>query len=441
MGLILGKGRLPAVGGGNLLHQMQAQNVRRVLPCHAGLQGRQHSRRIPRPVIRDRDDEMAAGAVCRQCDGAAPGIVPGGILQQVVQRPRQQRGIGTQQRLPGVLPQREHKAGVRRQFAVAEIRRRLTQQRPRLYLRQPQRLGIVLQLAGQIQVFHKGFDFLCLCLNLFCGFVRLQPLGIPHNERQRRADVVAHPGHPVCAGGIPPGQRLILAAQQFSRAVQRPGQFRQHPLRLHRHGLSLRQRVQSLPNTAQAAPEAPQQQTAYQQRRRQHESCRLHRAAHRYHHRIRCAVKAVPPDAPLCLGQHHQTVVIAPHKHRIPVQIPAGKPRHFPDGVGPVQFIRQTALPNHATLLIQLHSPFVAVQPFLRRVGGIQRESAPRPAQRLGHLPHLMAGIGIVFGLVQAHPHQHRQGNDHQRQSHPHRRQQTARRQFTQCFHGCTSRR
>ena len=71
MGLIPGEGRLPAVGGNDLLHQMQAQNVRRVLPCHAGLQGRQHSRRISRPVIRDRDDEMTAVAVGCQRDGTA----------------------------------------------------------------------------------------------------------------------------------------------------------------------------------------------------------------------------------------------------------------------------------------------------------------------------------------------------------------------------------
>ena len=103
--LVLGKGRLTAVGSDDLLHQMQAQNMRCVLPRLAGLQRRQHGRRVACPVIRDRDDELAAGAVGFQCDGAASGIVPGSILQQILQRPRQQRGIGAQQRLPGFLLQ------------------------------------------------------------------------------------------------------------------------------------------------------------------------------------------------------------------------------------------------------------------------------------------------------------------------------------------------
>ena len=71
MGLIPGEGRLPAVGGNNLLHQMQAQNVRCVLPRLCCLQRRQNGSRVACPIIRDRDDEMTAVAVGCQCDGAA----------------------------------------------------------------------------------------------------------------------------------------------------------------------------------------------------------------------------------------------------------------------------------------------------------------------------------------------------------------------------------
>ena len=73
--------------GGNLFHDMQAENVRGVGQGLRRMQRGEHVGRITRAVILNPDAEKAAGNVGLQPDLNRLRIVPDTVAQQIIQQP------------------------------------------------------------------------------------------------------------------------------------------------------------------------------------------------------------------------------------------------------------------------------------------------------------------------------------------------------------------
>ena len=86
MGAILAEYSLSSVGGRDLLHDMQPQNVRGVFDGLRGVQCRKDGGRIARTVIRDGQAERAAHDLGADADSDRRFVVADAVVQQIFQQ-------------------------------------------------------------------------------------------------------------------------------------------------------------------------------------------------------------------------------------------------------------------------------------------------------------------------------------------------------------------
>ena len=88
-------------------------------------------------------------------------------------------------------------------------------------------------------------------------FVLLQLFAPAQDQRERGADIMADARDPISAGGVPPGDDLVAAAQLFAGLVQFFGQFPGKAGGGQLHGTALGQRVQPVGHSLQVPRAAP----------------------------------------------------------------------------------------------------------------------------------------------------------------------------------------
>ena len=362
-------------------------------------------------------------------DAATAGVVAGSVVQQVFQRAAQQRGVAVQYRGVGALAQFQFHLALTGCATVAEISHAAPQQRPGAAGRTAQRLGVVLQLAGQVQVLHQRLDAQALAVDAACllalgggqGIVGGKLLGIAGDQRQRRADVVGNAGDPVGAGGVPPGDQLALALQPAAGLVEPAGQLGGHALFRQADRFALGQLFHTLGHRFQLPAAPPAQPQAEQHHHRQ--VCQQDPAQVPDNAVHQLLVDDVPafPLAAAGGGGHQQAAAGAPAAHRVIVQVPSLKARHVPRGIMAIQLRRQPPLPDDVSVRVQQHGPLPPLQQLPPRI--VQRRRAGLvKGEMVGQLHNIAAVRGSLRVAQRQRAEQrkvHRQHqNDDQRRRH-----------------------
>ncbi len=266
------------------------------------------------------------------------------------------------------------------------------QKRPGLRWPAAQRLGAVLQLAGQVQILNQAAHFFALgadaarFLSGCCGQggLPLQLFRPAQDQCQRGADIMADPGDPLGSGGIPPGNDLIAAAQLLAGFVQllasspaKPaaGRLTVPPcakvsspaVTVCRLLLPRQLKTGSTPAPPAGAPPwwaeclCPALLSFFA-------SCRCYTSSrfHRFRH-------------------NKQPVIRRPALHGVIGQVPVGEHGNFRCCVPVIQLLRQVLLPDDIAIIVQHHGPGIALHPFRR---GMFPSSICRPFRFvLGHQP------------------------------------------------------
>lgn len=222
-----------AVGVYDLLHHMQAQNMRGVLPFRFAVQHGQHALRVAGAVILYGQVQRCFVGIRVESQRDRPRIMAHGVLQHIFQRTGQQSGISVQDGGFYCRGNAAIQCAAGGQGVLTKSRHHPAQKRPRLGGPAAQGLGAVLQLAGQVQVLNQAADFFALgadaarFLSGCCGQggLPLQLFRPAQDQCQRSADIMADPGDPLGSGGIPPGNDLIAAAQLLAGFVQLLGKL------------------------------------------------------------------------------------------------------------------------------------------------------------------------------------------------------------------------
>lgn len=113
---VLHKLHTAAVGLGDLLDNVQAQDVGRIRPCFTGLQGVQHRCRVARAIVGHRQFQRVFAQGRRQHDMHAGGVVACSVVQEIFHRAAQQGGIGVQHSLVSIGWQFHRYVAARRQL-------------------------------------------------------------------------------------------------------------------------------------------------------------------------------------------------------------------------------------------------------------------------------------------------------------------------------------
>ena len=158
---VIAEGCLSTMGFNDLLHQMQSQNVGRVGVGTGVAKVSQHCFRVASAVVPDFHHKLSVYNFCRYPDVAAGGIVPDAVVQEVVYGSCQQFFVCFQRCLSCRFPDGEVNA-VGFFQRIAEIRHTPAEPGTHLNGGFAQRLGVVLQLEGQIQVLNEGLYFFAL---------------------------------------------------------------------------------------------------------------------------------------------------------------------------------------------------------------------------------------------------------------------------------------
>ena len=160
-------------------------------------------------------------------------IVADSVVQKVFDGPQQQGFVRLHHRVFCRLGQFQFKGAVTCGGAFVKFGSTPAQERADRHSLAAQRLCAVLQLAGQVQIADERPYLLALGADARgflpgCGrqgLILLQLLAPAQDQRQRRADVMADACDPIGAGGVPPGDDLIAAAQLLAGLVQLFGQL------------------------------------------------------------------------------------------------------------------------------------------------------------------------------------------------------------------------
>lgn len=233
VGVPVDKLHAAAVGVYDLLHHMQAQNMRGVLPFRFAVQHGQHALRVAGAVILYGQVQRCFVGIRVESQRDRPRIMAHGVLQHIFQRTGQQSGISVQDGGFYCRGNAAIQCAAGGQGVLTKSRHHPAQKRPRLGGPAAQGLGAVLQLAGQVQVLNQAADFFALgadaarFLSGCCGQggIPLQLFRPAQDQCQRSADIMADPGDPLGSGGIPPGNDLIAAAQLLAGFVQLLGKL------------------------------------------------------------------------------------------------------------------------------------------------------------------------------------------------------------------------
>ena len=369
------------MGGGDLGYDVQAQNMRprrvwRGILGSLGVKGGQHGKRVARTVVVHRDCQPALGRVGADRNRTAAGVVPRAVAEQVRHCAADQRRIDVDD--GGLGGRGGGKADLAAGVAVDKIDDRAAQQRAGRRGGAAQRLRAVLQLTCQVQILDQPADHLPLRLDrpghaALCGakgIIRLEPLGIAEDQRKRGADIVADAGHPLGAGGVPPGDRLALAAQVGAGAVQLAGQRGGGPGFGQLHRAAFGQLLQTVFHPAQPAVHRPGQQRAGNHN--QHKVQRQHRP-HRAEQRLvdlGIHIEIVPVHAARRPAEHKNAILGQVAHDRVIVKIPPRERDNLARRVGMVERFGQVVAVDDVAVVIQHHRPGKAAEPLGRCVCG-----------------------------------------------------------------------
>ena len=207
--------------------------MRGILPCFASLQYGQHGGRVALAVVGHLDGQHAVRRIRADGDMHGGCIVADSIVQKVFDGPQQQGFVRLHHRVFCRLGQFQFKGAVTCGGAFVKFGSTPAQERADRHSLAAQRLCAVLQLAGQVQIADERPYLLALGADARgflpgCGrqgLILLQLLAPAQDQRQRRADVMADTCDPIGAGGVPPGDDLIAAAQLLAGLVQLFGQL------------------------------------------------------------------------------------------------------------------------------------------------------------------------------------------------------------------------
>lgn len=207
--------------------------MRGILPCFASLQYGQHGGRVALAVVGHLDGQHAVRRIRPDGDMHGDCIVADSVVQKVFDGPQQQGFVRLHHRVFCRLGQFQFKGAVTCGGAFVKFGSTPAQERADRHSLAAQRLCAVLQLAGQVQIADERPYLLALGADArgFLpgygrqGLILLQLLAPAQDQRQRRADVMADTCDPIGAGGVPPGDDLIAAAQLLAGLVQLFGQL------------------------------------------------------------------------------------------------------------------------------------------------------------------------------------------------------------------------
>ena len=207
--------------------------MRGILPCFASLQYGQHGGRVALAIVGHLDGQHAVRRIRPDGDMHGDCIVADSVVQKVFDGPQQQGFVRLHHRVFCRLGQFQFKGAVTCGGAFAKFGGTPAQERADRHSLAAQRLCAVLQLAGQVQIADERPYLLALGADARgflpgCGrqgLILLQLLAPAQDQRQRRADVMADTCDPIGAGGVPPGDDLIAAAQLLAGLVQLFGQL------------------------------------------------------------------------------------------------------------------------------------------------------------------------------------------------------------------------
>ena len=161
---LIEKGDGCAVCPRNLRNQVKPQNVRRaqLLLRLRAVQHAQHRLRIARAVVGYAEREAAVLERGGQGDRAAARVVLRAVGKQVGERAVQQRAVRDDLSLSCAAGDAEVQRAVVCRTAVDKVRRALAQKRADGQRVCAQRLRVVLQLGGEVQVLNQRADALAL---------------------------------------------------------------------------------------------------------------------------------------------------------------------------------------------------------------------------------------------------------------------------------------
>ena len=156
------------MGGGDLLHYIQAKDMRRIFGRLRSVQCHQNGSRIANTVICHGQAEALSYLPGVHGNVHRLWVMPDAVVQQIFQQPCQQRLI---HRKHGLLCwfflfQRDLAALCQRAFA--KLRHQLPEQRPCPEVFPAQGLGTVFQLTGQVQVINEGAQLFALGADAGC---------------------------------------------------------------------------------------------------------------------------------------------------------------------------------------------------------------------------------------------------------------------------------
>ena len=162
MGVALFEHGSSAVGGGDLLHDMQAEDVGSILRGFRLFERGQHGGRVADAVVGEGQAELTAADLGTQANGHRLRVVPDAVAEQVFHQPPQKGGVCRDLGLFGIEGLGQREVALVGQGAVAELGHQLPQQRADGQQLPPEGLGSILELAGQVQIVDEGAQPLAL---------------------------------------------------------------------------------------------------------------------------------------------------------------------------------------------------------------------------------------------------------------------------------------
>ena len=150
------------MGGGDLLHYIQAKDMRRIFGRLRSVQCHQNGSRIANTVICHGQAEALSYLPGVHGNVHRLWVMPDAVVHQVFQQPCQQRLIHRKHCLLCWFFLFQRDLAALCQWAFAELRHQLPEQRPCPEVFPAQGLGTVFQLTGQVQVINEGAQLFAL---------------------------------------------------------------------------------------------------------------------------------------------------------------------------------------------------------------------------------------------------------------------------------------
>ena len=150
------------MGGGDLLHYIQAKDMRRIFGRLRSVQCHQNGRGIANTVICHGQAEALSYLPGMHGNVHRLWVMPDAVVHQVFQQPCQQRLIHRKHCLLCWFFLFQCDLAALCQWAFAELRHQLSEQRSCPEVFPAQGLGTVFQLTGQVQVINEGAQLFAL---------------------------------------------------------------------------------------------------------------------------------------------------------------------------------------------------------------------------------------------------------------------------------------